>query len=133
MIDAEALQGHRQIVFRGRGTPIEPDPAAGRIAQRTVLDAEHDIVAVALLERCGDEKFVVSHTVEIAGIEKVDAGVEGGMDRRNTLGPIRRAVHSRHAHAAEPDLGHLRTRLSELAMSHGMGLSLSARNTSDAL
>jgi hypothetical protein len=45
----------------------------------------------------------MAHAVEIAGIEKRDAGVEGGMDRGDGLLAIRRAIHARHAHAAEAE------------------------------
>jgi hypothetical protein len=46
------------------------------------------------------------------------ASVEGGMDRRDALGPIGRAVQGRHAHGAEPEGRNGRSDLAELPRVH---------------
>ena len=71
----------------------------------------------------------MAHAVEIAGVEKRDAGVERGMDRGDALLPVRWTIRPRHAHAAEAEGGDLRTSGPELTLFHAMS-SLSGYRTS---
>ena len=43
----------------------------------------------------------MAHPIEVAGVEQIDAGIEGRMDRGDAFAAFRRAIHARHAHAAE--------------------------------
>ena len=66
------------------------------------------------------------HAVEVAGVEQVDPGVEGGVDRGDALGAFSGTIHAGHAHAAEAEGGDLRTSGSEGAVLHGAFLRLVA-------
>ncbi len=44
--------------------------------------------AVAFCKRLGDQHLVVTHAVEIASVEKGDAGVERGVDGGDALAPV---------------------------------------------
>src|SRR5689334_17345419 len=75
-------------------------------------------VPARLRERLPDEHLVVPHPVEVAGVEEVDPGVEGRVDRRDRLRPVGMAVEVRHAHAPEPQRRHLGARRPQPRPSH---------------
>ncbi len=75
---AAACRQTKFLVAAGPG--VDADPAPVGPAQRAVLDADHDLVAIAALERLGDQHLVVAHAVVVAGVEQRDAGVERGVD-----------------------------------------------------
>jgi hypothetical protein len=60
----------------------------------------------------------MAHAIEVAGVEEGDAGIERGVDRRDALLPVGRAVHARHAHAAEADCRDIRAGLPEFTRFH---------------
>jgi hypothetical protein len=62
----------------------------------------------------------MAHAVEIAGIEQRDPGIERCMDGRDAFLPIGRAIHARHAHAAEAERGYGGSVCSKLALLHLM-------------
>jgi hypothetical protein len=69
------------------------------------FDAEQDIVAGATLQGFGDQHLIVTHAVEIAGVEQVDAGIEGCVDGGDAFVPVGIAIHAGHSHAAEAEAG----------------------------
>ncbi len=106
VIDAEAVERIGQEGFHRCGPGVIPDPAAGRITLRAELDADERPAPLVGTQSFRNQKLVVTHPVEVAGIQKSDTGVEGRVDRRDTLGAIRGAVHAGHAHAAQPKCRH---------------------------
>jgi hypothetical protein len=81
---------------------IPPQPSR-RIAQYAELDAEHDALAAATGQRFSDQKLVVAAAVEIAGVDQVDPGIEGGAEGGDTFGAVRLAVRVGYAHGAQAD------------------------------
>lgn len=58
-------------------------------------------------------------TVEVGGVEKGDAGVEGVVDEFDHIGVgLRQPIESRHAHAPQPLFGHLKALQPELDSGH---------------
>ena len=100
VIDAEPRQAVREEVLHRGGARVEAEPAAVGAAQGAELHREQGLVAPAA-QRAADEQLVVAHAVEVAGVEQRDAAIERGVDRRDALGLVGRAVHAGHAHAAE--------------------------------
>jgi hypothetical protein len=101
----EALQRiGDKILDRGR-TAVVAEKALVGIAQRAKLDADLHGIAIAARERLADQHFIVTHAVEIAGVEQGDPGIQRGVDGGDALAAIGGAVKIRHAHAAEADGG----------------------------
>jgi len=80
-----------------------------RAAHRAEFDRNERALALAAFERLPDQHLVVPRTVEVAGVEHGDAGLERGMDGRNRLRVVGGPIAARHAHATEPHFGNVRT------------------------
>ncbi len=89
-------------------------PDAAGIPQSAKFHAEKHAVARDGVERLADEQFVVPHSVEVAGIQQGDSGVDRCVQRRETFPAVCRTVHTGHAHAAESERRDRGTRFAEL-------------------
>ena len=75
MVGAQALQAvGQEVLDRGRSA-VEADEGPARVEHGPELDREHRCIAPAL-DGPRDQRLVVAHAVEVAGVEQVDAGVE---------------------------------------------------------
>ena len=103
VVDPEAGErvGGRGL-YRRRARVVA-EPGGVRPALGAELDAQQVALARAPADRLGDQQLVVAHAVEVAGVEQIDPGVEGGVDRRDALAAVARPVHPRHPHAAEAE------------------------------
>jgi hypothetical protein len=117
-LDAEPLQRIGEKILDGRWTAVIAEEVSLDVTQRAELDRDLHIAPVAGGQRLADQQLVVAHAVEIAGVEQRDAGVERGMDGRDALAAVGRAVDIGHAHAAEPDRADDGTCLAEFACVH---------------
>ena len=81
--------------WRGGCPGAELDAIAGPV----LVVAEHHLIEAG--EGFADQELVVSRSVVVARVEQRDARVEGRVDRREALRPIRRTVQVGHAHASE--------------------------------
>ena len=115
VVDTQPLERVRQRSLHGLRARVVPEPAPVGSALRAELHADHDLVTVPSRERLGDQKLVVAHPIEIAGVEQRDAGVERRVDRRDALGPVGRAVCAGHAHAPQRQARNLRPGGAELS------------------
>jgi len=100
-------QAVRQKVLHGHRAGIDAQPISARIAQRAELHRKQRLFP-APFERAPDERFVMPHPIEVAGIEQVDAAFERGMNGRDALVLIGLSVNPGHPHASESygkDLG----------------------------
>jgi hypothetical protein len=118
VVGAEPAQRIAEEVLHRERPRIVAQPIAADIAQRTELDADDDAVAITAGKRFADQHLVVTHAVEIAGVEEVDAGIESGVNRGDALAAVSRPVHVRHSHAAKPDGRDLGPRGAEPSMVH---------------
>jgi hypothetical protein len=118
MIETEALQRIGEKIPHRRRPRVVAQPAAGGITQRAELDADEKAVALHALQRLADQHLIMAHAVEIAGVDERDAGIERGVDRGDALRAVGRAIHARHAHAAEADGGNRGTMRPEKPMLH---------------
>src|SRR5262249_40237845 len=80
-----------------------------RAAHRTEFDRDEGALALAALERLPDQHLVVPRTVEVAGVEHGDAGLERGMDGRDRFRVVGGPVAARHAPTTQPHFGNVRT------------------------
>ena len=103
MVGAELAERLGERVLGGGRSGVDAVPGAVRATQHAVLDADHDVVAVAVAERLAEQELVVAHAVEVAGVEQGDAGVERGVDGGDALGLVGRPVEVGHAHQAEAE------------------------------
>jgi hypothetical protein len=99
-IHTEAGEAVREEVLYGGGTRVKSEPDAIGTTERAELDRDQGLAATAL-ERAAHQDLIVSHAVEIAGVEQRDAGVQGGVDGSDALVVVGGTVHSGHSHAAE--------------------------------
>ena len=107
--------GWRPNRDRPMNTPMNTVVIAHRTCPRDArVDADQHLLARTLLERTRDQHLVVAHSVEIAGVEQVDAIVDRGVDRGDALRLVGGSVHPGHAHASEADRRDLRPRLPKL-------------------
>ena len=88
-----------------------------RVAQDAEFGGEEDFVAAAA-DRAPDELLVGVRTVDVGGVEEVDAEVERAMDRRDRFGVVAAGVEVAHPHAAEADGGDFGTVATQLALLH---------------
>jgi hypothetical protein len=92
------------------GTVLRPDAAhvaRDRVVHpATELGGDHVLVAVAL-DGAADQELVRQRTVDLCGVDEVDAQLEGALDRPDTFFLVRGAVEGGHAHAPQPDGGYL--------------------------
>ena len=82
------------------GSSIHADRASAGVADDSEFRGENDFVA-ASGNRAADELFIASEAVDIGGVEQGDAAIDGGMNRGDGFGFVRRAVEFGHAHAAQ--------------------------------
>ncbi len=101
------------------------DPVGADAAQFRMDD---DRVPVSL-DGLADQGLVVSAAVVGGGIEKIDAEVEGAVDRRDTIVIVLLPIISRHAHAAEADGRDHEIRRPKLDVSHETALSFRNNKT----
>lgn len=79
------------------------------------FSGKFDLVSVAVLESLTDEDFVGEWAVDVGGVEKSDAAVDGVVDQSDHVGVgLGRAVEGGHAHAAKTLCGHFETLRTEL-------------------
>ena len=76
--------------FTAAGRPSMPTTV--RCAHQAELHADRGGIAVPASERPADQELVVARRVVVAGVEEGDAGVEGGVDRRDALGLVGQTV-----------------------------------------
>ena len=88
IVGAESAQRISQEVLHRERPPIVAQPIAADIAERAKLDADDDALALAFGKRFADQQLVVTHAVEIAGVEEVDAGIESGVDGGDALAAV---------------------------------------------
>src|ERR1700733_1769437 len=88
-----------------------------RIADNPKLRGQHNLIAFAL-DRASDELFILVRSIDIGGVEKVDAQFERPMNSRNRLGVIASRVKLRHTHAAQTDGGNFEAGTSKIARFH---------------
>ena len=107
VVGSQPPQGVGQAVLDRRRADVGAGmgPSSGRVALCAELHADHDVLAGALLERPVDEELVVAGTVEVGRVDQVHPGVDGGVDRGDALGLVRRAVQVGHPHGTETDHG----------------------------
>ena len=101
----------------GRQHPA-PGLAFGRVDVLRELGGDDDSVAERG-ESLADQLLVGVGAVDLGGVEEGDAAVDGGMEQRDHLLPVRAAaVAAGHAHAAEPDGRDLQAAGAESALLH---------------
>src|SRR5208283_1616275 len=98
----QASQRMRQEVLYRPRPGVESQPVAIRSAQRAEFYREQNALAPAL-QRPPDEHLVVAHAIEIAGIDQVDAAIDGRVNGGDALALVGRPVHARHPHASQSE------------------------------
>src|SRR5258705_8406366 len=81
------------------------------------LRSEHSALAAAF-ESAPQQLLVDERPVHFGGIEKVDAEIEGAVDRRQRFPFIRGAVHRAHAHASETKRGNSQSAVAQKSALH---------------
>jgi len=103
----ESPQGVGQEIFYCLGSAVVAAPDAARIAERSEFHRNHHLRARYAFQRAADQHLVVTHAIEVAGVDESDTRIDRGTDRRDGLGLVGWTVNpGRHAHAAEPNLGY---------------------------
>jgi hypothetical protein len=115
VVDAESLQAVGEEVLDRCRAAVEAAPTAAGIAHRAELHREQHLVATAF-DGAADEHFIVAHAVEIAGVEEIDAVVDGGVDRGDAFCLVALAIHAGHAHTAEGDGINVETAVAQFAL-----------------
>ena len=125
IVGAEPAQRVGEKVLHRRRPAVVADEHAGRIAQRAEFHRNDHAVARHAFERAADQHLVVAHAVEVAGVEKIDAGIERGADRGDAFGFVRRSVDARrHAHTAEAERAYLRSAPAQFHCLHHVSLAI---------
>src|SRR5262245_64806305 len=86
-----------KVLRRGRPR-VDAEPTSVGAPQCAKLYRDERLVA-PIPQGPANEQLVVSGAVVVAGVEQVDAGVEGGVDGGDALSFIGRSVHAGHPHA----------------------------------
>jgi len=118
VVSAEALQRVGQKGFDGGGTPVDAEHAAVWVTQHAELHAQRNLLPVAGAQGSADQPLVVAHSVEITCVQHRHAGIDRGVDRRDTLRVVRRTVRARHPHAPQPKSRDLRAVSAQLPRFH---------------
>ena len=63
------------------------------------------------MKRAANEHFIVTHAVEVAGVEQVDSVIQCGMDSCNTFIFVGMAIYARHTHASQRNREELHSNL----------------------
>ena len=87
------------------------------VAQDAKLCREEDIVSPTF-DGASDKFFVGVRTVDVGGVEKVDAKLKRAMDRGNRFGVVSPCIKIAHPHAAEAKSRYLRTITAQLSCLH---------------
>ena len=107
VVDTEAAEAAVAGGADVRGAAVE---AAQRVVVRVAHDAalggEHHLLAPPA-DGAPDELLVGIRPVHVRRVEERHAEVEGPVDGGDRLGLVGGSVELAHAHAAEPDRGHL--------------------------
>ena len=103
VVDPEARQCVGEEVLHRLRSSVEATPPVVGGAKCAELHAELHVVAATVSQCPADQHLVVPHAVEVARVDEVDAGVDGGMDGGDRLGVIAGAVDAGHAHRTEAD------------------------------
>lgn len=105
-VDAQAYEGVIDEVFDGDGSEIEAEPLAV-VEDRAEFDADECVVSSAF-DGFAYQEFIVAVAIEIAGVEEVDAVVQGLADGGDAFVLVvgGTAPDGRHAHAAEAEFGY---------------------------
>jgi len=90
-----------RAVFTAAGRPSTPrkPPSPARWAPNLTLIAAFPVLAAQGLT---DQQLVVTHPIEVSGVQQGDTGVEGGVDSGDAFALVSRTVGSRHSTAAGP-------------------------------
>src|SRR5262245_65129431 len=83
------------------GLSIDTDKRAVRSADIAKLGGEHNLVA-AILDGFSNQLLVPTHSIDICGVEKRDAKLDGAVNRGDRLGLFSIPVKIAHTHTAEP-------------------------------
>jgi hypothetical protein len=116
-VDAKAAEAGFAGLLNVGGLAVDAHPSAGIIAYIAELRGEKNFIAT-IANGAADQLLIVSASVDVGGIEEVDAKVERSMDGLNGLFVIGGAVELRHAHAAESDCREGNFGFVELAILH---------------
>src|SRR6185369_1744490 len=122
-VDAEALQRVGGEIFNRRRPAVESQKAPRKRPHGAELDAQEDRVAPSG-DGLADQRLVVAHAVEVAGVEQRNPAIESLGDRRETLRIVAaglRAVEIRHAHTAKAEGGNSGSMVSEVSDLHREG------------
>ncbi len=87
------------------------------VAQDAKLCREEYIVSPTF-DGASDKFFVGVRTVDVGGVEKVDAKLKRAMDRGNRFGVVSPCIKIAHPHAAEAKSRYLRTIAAQLSCLH---------------
>src|ERR1700675_5173537 len=118
VLDAQPLQTSFAGLFHVVGlAAYAADVGIAGIADNSELCGQHEFVALAL-DRASDEFFILVWSVDVGGIEEVDAEFERAMNGRDRFGVIASGVKLRHAHAAEAEGGNFEAGTSKSAGFH---------------
>ena len=126
MIDTKALQRIGSEVLDRIRSPVHAKDGSRMSALDTAFHAEKGLIPAAA-DRLGDKGFVVTHAVEITGIEHGYSSVQRRFDGRDAF-PVAITVRRRlcpahdirHPHAAETNRGHQGAVSTELSHLHGL-------------
>lgn len=99
-IDLQALQARLAGRSNMIGAPIDADEPPVWRAHAAAFCGKHQKVA-PVENRAADKLLVPAQAVDIGGIEKIDATLDGAMNGGNRLLLIPRAVEVAHRHAAK--------------------------------
>jgi len=118
VVRAEPLQRVGESALDGVGVGVHGEEGAVRRPARPELHGDEGALAPAAPERFAQEQLVVSHAVEVAGIEHRDTRVERGLDRGDALHIVAPSVAPRHGHASQSERGDLRPGPAQLPLLH---------------
>src|SRR5208282_2881623 len=116
VVDAEALQRRIAGGAHVLGTAVDRALAVG---QDLVGELGRDDDAVAIfLERFADQLFVMPDTVNVGGVEEVDAELDCALERRGGFVVVAWTVKLRHPHASEAQRRHFESLRAKFSLFH---------------
>src|ERR1035437_9492143 len=86
---------------------LRSDPASVWAAQGAKFHGDDDLIS-APFQRAAHQHFVMTHAVEVASIDEVDAAIQSGMDRGDALIFVRVPINTGHPHASQRNRENLR-------------------------
>ena len=78
-VDAEPLEARLAAATHVGGAAVDADEGAIAAAHIAELGCEDDLLA-AVADRAADKLLVLAHAVDVGGVEKIDAELDGPMD-----------------------------------------------------